>query len=218
MSSGVYSARPSRQSQQRAGSSSTGISLSCWRMICCSECCSLSREQRLGSIRNVLRGRVWRVLMVAFSVILLFGEEIRILFLPRTADIACDVVFFVTFCFFIIDIFLRILAEPNYFSLSFFCPKKRNQQNPNNNDVTDNDLSNCCCHLPSFLFWSDLLSTLTLLYDISIIGKREAQQFKILVDEGGFPVSLLFCLLLAFDIPSNRTSRSFYAPGRRRKG
>jgi len=75
---------------------------------------------------TVLNSKPYRILLIVLTFILLFGAPIQTLVIPKAGDDACNAVFMATFVVFIVDICMRIDAEPNYFAFSFCgVPKPR---------------------------------------------------------------------------------------------
>jgi hypothetical protein len=110
--------------------------------------------------------------MCIFSFILLFGAIIRdYTSVSRKGLLICDVVFIITFAFFVIDIIMRMDAKPNYFRIRMPC-------------------CSGAIEFGSFLFWCDVISTVTLLHEISwIYPTRFMTQIMFVTIDKGFPVS-----------------------------
>ena len=134
---------------------------------------------------NVLGSWIWRALLLVLTFILLFGAQIRDILIPPQGDTACDAIFMATFVIFIIDMLMRMDCEPTYFLCR--CRNKEHESIDGTWFSTP--------QVGSFLFWCDLLSTMTLLTEISFINKigfSEASYF-IQLDQFGIPVSTLPC-------------------------
>jgi hypothetical protein len=86
-----------------------------------------NRLRRHHGLRKLVQSHMWHGAMMAFAVILLFGDTIRTLFLPPLLDHTIDVVFLVTILFFLLDIGIRCSVEDNYFTAPQFW--KRQQSN-----------------------------------------------------------------------------------------
>jgi hypothetical protein len=125
----------------------------------------------------------WKGMMTFFSLCLLFGSQIRHLWVPSSVDTACDIFSTITFSFFILDILMRSCVEPHYLNLNLWSTDR--------GQYGDTREKNFTCVLGSFLFWCDLLSTVTLLYDISFINKAQydVMDIQIELNENGSPVS-----------------------------
>jgi hypothetical protein len=139
--------------------------LPCWRRMGIA-------EQRRAAFTAVLNSHAWKAVLIIFAAVLLFGEELRELFLPSGADNYVDALFVLVFTFFMVDIAMRCDAENNYFN-RFRC-------------------TGCCCSSGSFLFWCDLLSTLTLFYDMSWFDTPNFTETNIAIKLGdyGLPVRI----------------------------
>jgi hypothetical protein len=133
-------------------------------------------ERRRATFTAVLNSHAWNVVLVIFALILLFGEELRELFLPPGADNYVDAVFVLVFTFFVVDIAMRCDAEDHYFNRC--------------------RCTGCCCSSGSFLFWCDLLSTLTVFYDISWLNTTNFSEKNIIIELGAFgiPVRILWSM------------------------
>lgn len=119
--------------------------------------------------------------MIISSILLLFGAQLRDLAFPASADLAVDCVFLVVIAFLLVDIVSRCDAEPHYFSF-WACPR----QNPvgPTGPTTNNHWT-----MGSFLFWCDVLSTVTLLYDVRLFTERSGvQEVVIELSDQGIPV------------------------------
>jgi hypothetical protein len=134
------------------------------------------------SMNRLITSRLWHLSSFFFTVLLLFGEQVQELWIPKGGDIVFDILFTVAFVFFIIEILLRLYVEPRYFSLDL-CGNKGLYSVPT---------GWCRCRIGSFMFWCDTVSTFTLLYGISYINKRRfaVSTIDIGLDQYGFPVSL----------------------------
>lgn len=136
----------------------------------------MDKKERQMIFLNFLNNRYWKLALVVFAIILLFGAQIRNLFIPKSADQAVDILFCIVFLFLSIDLLMRIDAEANYFFL----------------DCYQKGTGWCCCKMGSFLFWCDILSTLSLLSNITWVSKSQnsEKQIDVLLDAFGVPVSL----------------------------
>lgn len=153
---------------------------------CCGGCISSPRFRLTALfLKRCIKSLIWRGFSVLFSVFLLFGSQMRHLWVPESADQIFDIISIVAFAFFILDMMIRIMVEPNYFNFNV-CVTNRTQ-------FAENKESSANCVLGSFIFWCDLISTATLLYDISFINKAQYQftELHIELDANGSPVSLV---------------------------
>jgi hypothetical protein len=136
-------------------------------------------EARKLYFQNVLDNSLWKALLLVLTFILLFGAQIRDIFIPPDGDGACDAILMTTFGLLVIDMLMRIDSEPTY----FLCICR-------SNDSLERTWFNYV-QVGSFLFWCDILSTMTLLTEISFINKKgfAARSFFIQLDQFGIPVS-----------------------------
>ena len=161
---------------------SAGSAQSRGRFACCTNCWNSSAMKIIKLLmKKTIRSVVWKALLIIFSIYLLFGSQIRHLFIPSSMDAAFDIISLVVFGFFVLDMIIRMMIYPNYFSISCCNTSGAN----GGNDVQTG------CVLGSFVFWCDLVSTITLLYDISWIneGEYNVKEVKIQLNEFGSPVS-----------------------------
>jgi hypothetical protein len=207
---------------------------------------------------RIIYSRWWKIILITFTVVLLFGSQIRDIWLPKSWDTAADTLLLLTFCVFMSDIGMRCYTEPFYFAFHFgkkyhfrhqyqirmqqalqaellkkqqmideqrrreeqerlMLEGDQNQQQrgyhdgQNKLDVqkpTDVDLptgsrgatagnsvpGGCSFFgIGSFLFWCDVMSTLTLLFDISFIAPRLFRQLELHIelDPFGIPVRII---------------------------
>ena len=127
-----------------------------------------------------LSSRIWRSVLVFFTTLLLFGSQIQEMWTPKEADIVFDILFSVALGVFLLDMLVRTYVEPQYFGFNLF-----------GNKISDAPAAWGSCRLGSFMFWCDLISTLTLLYDISFINRSnfEMLEIEIELNSFGMPVS-----------------------------
>ena len=148
----------------------------------CDNCLdSPSTKATVRFLKGCIESVVWKGFMVSFSMLVLFGYQIRLLWIPPSGDEAFDYVMTITFAFFILDILVRICVEPNYFNFQI-----SNAYRGSGFGETKT------CSLGSFLFWCDLISTATILYEISFINKElyTESEMTIVLNENGYPVSV----------------------------
>ena len=141
---------------------------------------------------HLINTRVWNGFTILFTVILLFGTQIQDLWCPKSSDVAFDVLFTCSFIFLIIDVLLRSVADPSYF---VFTVGRRDFRSLDGESAFVRSDALCglhtCLQIGSFMFWCDLLSTLSLLWDISYIGGLRTAMVVvgIEIDQLGVPVS-----------------------------
>lgn len=127
----------------------------------------------------LITSRIWQVLLVFFTILLLFGAQFQELWVPKEGDLVFDILFTVALAVFALDIVFRIYTEPQYFEF-FLCGRTPG----------DSPVAWGSCRLGSFMFWCDLLSSATLLYDISYINTSffDTETIGIKLDKFGLPV------------------------------
>jgi hypothetical protein len=145
-------------------------------------------QVRKNFFSDVLKSRCWKVLLIVLTFILLFGAQIRTLWIPAAGDTAVDVVFTVTFALFWIDLLMRVDAEPGYFNFRFNCFR---------GNIYEHGGGKPGCSLGSFLFWCDLGSTLALLHELSYVDQKNFAviDYDITLDTFGIPVRTYFALM-----------------------
>lgn len=123
---------------------------------------------------QLMASKIYKIFTAFYTIVLLFGAQFQELWIPKEGDIVCDILYCCTLAFFVSDIIMRLYIESNYFVFQR-CGRKGAWGQ---------------CHLGSFLFWCDLLSTSTLLYDISFINQelREMEFIPLEVNSFGLPV------------------------------
>jgi hypothetical protein len=136
-------------------------------------------EHRHRIVNQLLNSLGWKVILIICSIILLFGAPVRdLLPLLPELDLAIDVVFVLLLVILLIDVLLRCDAETDYFC----CPHRGGGGGNHGNGG-----SGGCGGKKwktgggSFLFWCDLLSSLTLLNDITFIATHHFQEQHIRV-------------------------------------
>lgn len=151
---------------------------------------------RKRAIKILLNHPIYRGLLLVLTFILLFGAQLRELIMPPSADAACDVILTVTFILFCLDMFMRLDSDPTYFSCSCgLVTKHRNTMDETaHSNLPSQSSGNGCFGLKvgSFLFWCDLISSLTLLSQISFVHKAAFDPItvRISLDQFGVPVSI----------------------------
>jgi hypothetical protein len=171
------------------GSGPAGLWSRCCRWLSCSRL-SWPADRRRFFMSNMIQSKVWKLILIVFTFLLLFGPQIREMFLPKGWDDFMDYLFLVAFVFFTADILIRIDVEPNYFSFDLFCLRQSKGAQASSN-LGGSGWSGCgSCGLGSFLFWCDVVSTLTLLHEISFINKKnfDEVQINIRLNPFGIPV------------------------------
>ncbi|CAB9517744.1 whole genome shotgun sequence [Seminavis robusta] len=141
----------------------------------------------------VMTSPVWRFFMCLCILLLLFGSHIQNLWCDKDYDMVFDVLYTIALTVFCLDIILRMLSVPGYAGFNckplynrigkfFGCLPRTSRHHHHYDDEPP-------LHIGSFLFWCDVISTLTLLYDISYINQkqREIRANDIQLDTYGIP-------------------------------
>ena len=134
---------------------------------------------------------VWRFLMCCCILLLLFGAHVQNLWCDKDYDDLFDILYTVTFGAFCLDITLRILVVPGYIGCNFASLRRRytRWRNGRRRGGYDDD-ANSKFYIGSFLFWCDIISTFTILYDISYINQwqNEIRTSNIVLNRFYIPV------------------------------
>lgn len=70
------------------------------------------KRRYYNALRWLIQGRVWKYTCYIFIFVMLFGSQIQVLWLPKSWDVACDVVFTMSIVFLSLDIiFQSIVGE-----------------------------------------------------------------------------------------------------------
>ena len=139
-------------------------------------------DGKIKALRYVINHPVWTWTAGFFVFVMLFGAPIQDLFLPVSADLAVDVVFTFAFITLLVDILIRCIVDKAYFAWdrvgTSLTPQKTCKW--------------CNPHAGSFMFWCDMVGTLTFMYDLSYINTlRTEPMVADLTLENGFPVRKL---------------------------
>ena len=113
----------------------------------------------LNVLSNIIGSRLWRVTIAFNTFLLLFGSEVQEIWIPPAGDTAMDVLYCIALAVFTMDMVMRCYLEPKYMNV----PRCRAKESAQSKAWGR-------CQMGSFLFWCDLLSTLTLLYNVSFIN------------------------------------------------
>jgi hypothetical protein len=171
------------------GGHSAASGATCWSRCCGSfSCLAWPAESRRYFLGRIIQSRSWKFILVVFTLLLLFGPQIRDMYISKDGDTAMDVIFMCALVFFTLDILIRIDVEPNYFSFDLFC--RRGQRKEGSSDLATGWMGCGSYGLGSFLFWCDVVSTLTLLHEISFINREHFDEIHINIrlDRFGVPV------------------------------
>jgi hypothetical protein len=131
-------------------------------------CVSIDMPRTVAYFQKVLKSRIGKGLMVCFSIFLLFGSPIQHLLMPPAADVVFDILSCITLGYFVVDMVIRIVAEPNYFHFQVWLPPGMTKNRGNVYITEPTPVLECA--MGSFMFWCDIVSAGMLLYDISFIN------------------------------------------------
>jgi hypothetical protein len=147
----------------------------CWRRLV------IPAETHKAFCSRVIKHRIWNSVLILFTITLVFGAQLRDLLFAPPADDYFDYIFLAIIGFFTVDIGMRMNAEPNYFACRAFGRGRLNME----------DLTTCWdFQLGSFVFWCEVISTVALLHDISLVRQDEfdQQEIAITLNQFGAPV------------------------------
>lgn len=117
-------------------------------------------DGKINVLRSLINHPVWSYTSGFFVFVMLFGAPIQDLFLPPSADIAVDVIFTLAFVMLLVDILILCIVDEAYFAWNrvgtSLTPRK--------------SFKWCNIHAGSFMFWCDVVGTLTFIYDLSYIN------------------------------------------------
>ena len=162
-----------------------------------------SRPKLLTVFYNkVTKSIIWRFFHVLFAVFLLFGPAIQCIGdVGKTGDNIFMGLRIAMLLFFIVDMMIRCIAEDGYFVCSL-CKGRGNNNGAGSNGTANNTSNNSSSNnsggdskdsnyaIGSFLFWCDLISTCSILYNLKFINKQMYQVIKkTIVVDFGIPVS-----------------------------
>lgn len=135
--------------------------------------------------QKILSSLLWRILLVLGNFILLFGSPIHMLWLPKLCDPVMDVLYTLVLLVFMVDMIFRAAVLPGYFGLGVSQIYYARHHHWSYSSIMR------WIKMGSFLFCCDLLSTLTLLFDISYIHQERYSitTMEIQLDRVGIPVS-----------------------------
>mmetsp|Transcript_20576 Transcript_20576/g.44963 ORF Transcript_20576/g.44963 Transcript_20576/m.44963 type:complete len:1245 (+) Transcript_20576:360-4094(+) len=139
-------------------------------------CCPYEPTPKiLKYMRNTLESWFYGVPFLFFTLLLLFGESIQYLWCPKSADLAFNYLYTIGFAFFIIDVVMRCYVSPAYFVFEFcgldyrFDAQGTRRPRPPPGGLKGG-WGESFIKIGSFMFWCDIISTVTLLYDITWIN------------------------------------------------
>ena len=145
-------------------------------------------------LKFIIGTRIYIFFSLLFTINLLFGKSIRLLWFPKEWDIVFYVISIVCLVFFIFDIYVACLVHPNYFSFKVCCLSSWNKPSKSNSGENYDHSSgfNFGCFgisLGSFLFWCDVASLIPLIFeDIYWYVEKPLPIVNITIDKFGLPV------------------------------
>jgi len=182
----------------------------CQSSMCCrlfttaTSCCrtGCAPQSLLPFFSRTITSSIWRYALVFFTVVLLFGQPVQDLWCPKESDVAFDAIYVAAFTVLAADVIMRSVVSPEYFLLQVGGKDLRHDALLNRvlrprlstGGSGDNwgGLLKCCSgyRLGSFMFWCDVVSTCSLLYDIAFINTSKASLINIIINVGsdGIPV------------------------------
>ncbi len=98
------------------------------------------RNPTIEILDKILNSRVMQVLINVFTIYALFGDDIKVAALPKSADLAFNILNLMALVIFTVEILISCKTRKDYF-LSFF-------------------------------FWLDVLSTLSLILDLTWVNNQ----------------------------------------------
>lgn len=116
--------------------------------------------------------KLWCKSVLGFVLFLLFGPALRDIVFPKRSDLVFDIFLFITFVVLLIDIIFQCMANPRYFHFRFPCTRKKGFS------------------VGSTMFWLDLLGTVWVFFEISLVNTRQLGMNEIILDDAAIKVSL----------------------------
>lgn len=151
----------------------------------------------IATMRSFVHSKAWRIIVLVFEGILLFGPPTRDWWCPKRSDGVFDVLFVITIAVLFADIVLMSYALPKYFSfyIGFRPGKDRQKRSTVQSNYNPSGCGRCACarfEVGGFIFWFDVISALTLLFDITWVNTTltEYKSRQIYVNPSGQMVRL----------------------------
>ncbi|KAL3785884.1 hypothetical protein HJC23_008772 [Cyclotella cryptica] len=140
------------------------------------------------ALRRLIAGRLWRYTCNFFIFVMIFGSQVQELWLPKSLDTTCDVVFTIAFVVLCFDIIFRSIIDPMYFS--WRCGREMRQSNQGQRGRFT-WLTGCNFAAGSFMFWCDVIGTLTFPFEIEYINPllRQPWELNVVLSPLGVPLS-----------------------------
>ncbi len=138
-------------------------------------------EKNISHMKRVLDSTFWTALIICLSLVLVFGGSFHSFF-PKATDPYFNILFIITIAILSVDIMMMCYVTPMYF---VFKPSMKLKKG--------SDETGCLCfsfEFGSFKFWFDVISTLSLLFEISYIVPDVVQHEHIAVNEMGIPQNI----------------------------
>ena len=156
--------------------------------------------ERIRQMRTVKKSRAWKCGFNIFCIVLLFGKPFQTLVLPMGYDSIMDFWYIVAFLFFLCDILFMCYLSPNYATFVWRRKKTHHggaitsgestshnerynsrgststtkssasSATPPTTTAKEEDSTEPRIKLGSFSFWTELISVVTLLLDLSFVG------------------------------------------------
>eukprot|EP01082_Thalassiosira_pseudonana_P013601 g12334.t1 g12334 contig6:1719012-1722497(-) len=155
-------------------------------------------------LKNMIAHPVWRSLNSMFIFVMLFGSQMQDLWIPKLWDTGCDVLFTMAFAIASFDIIFRSIIDPLYFSARCRVEHPLDQSRTRRFSwlAHCNEYTGCNFGIGSFLFWCDVVGTLTFLYEISYINPMKKSQLQhVITLRGSVPVGGLSNLNMTGMVP-----------------
>ncbi len=133
-------------------------------------------------MRNLVKSKFWKIMIGCFTAIMIFGGPMENFF-PVTATSYFSIIFSITFAVLIVDIVLMCYTTPMYF---VFRPSMKLKKR--------SDEVGCLCfsfQIGSFLFWFDVISVISLLFQMpNIVQANAITRVMIHVSSLGVPINM----------------------------
>ena len=135
------------------------------------------------------RNKYWRLMVSIFEAVLLIGPQVRE-FCPKDSDTPFDVMFIITIVVLFVDIVLMCYSVPNYFNFRIDGPWFKQRRASWSSSCTgvgtieivganQNRFRITALEFGGFIFWFDVISALTLLFDITMMNPLLTEQVTI---------------------------------------
>ena len=120
----------------------------------------------------------WKVVMILFTVILLFGSPVQT-FLPKEVDLYFDIMYIVALGVFAFDMLVHLITDPDYFGfhpLAILLCMLGIRRKPRRGRGRSGSSGSDKLGIGSFKFWCDIISTAMLFYDIKYTNARNHRE------------------------------------------